>query len=78
MTKLEFMRELADALKADISILTEEMLLAEMKGWDSIGLISVIALLNEIGINLKAAQVREAMTVSDIVALAGDNLEESF
>jgi acyl carrier protein len=75
MLKLEFMAELADALKIDVSELKGELALGEMSGWDSTGMISVIALLNEAGVKVKAAKLREVKTVGDIIAMAGDELE---
>jgi acyl carrier protein len=75
MLKSEFRQELADALKIDVSILKEDMALGEISGWDSMGVVVVLALLDAAGVNVKVAKLREMRTVGDITALAGDKLE---
>ena len=77
MIKAEFMEGLADALGVEASSLKPEMELAGIEGWSSMGLINVIALLNDAGVNAKVAWLRgeTVKTVADILALAIENLE---
>lgn len=75
MTCAEFKEGLADALKVDVDWLKEDVLLAEIEGWDSLGLVGAIALLGEAGAKVNVAQIRAAKSISDLIDLAGDGVK---
>ena len=61
--------ELADMLDADVGTLAAETRLEEIN-WDSMGMLSVIALAKTNGKTVTGAQVRSFETVGDIVDAA--------
>jgi len=69
MTELEKLDKLADVLDADSVTLSNDMPLDEI-GWDSMGMLSVIALAKTNGKTITGAQVRAFATVGDILSAA--------
>lgn len=67
MTVQEKMAKLADALDWDISGVSEETSLGELQ-WDSMAMLTVIAIARMNGKVIKGAEVRAMQTVGDVVA----------
>lgn len=69
MNEQEKMDKIADMLDADASALSVETRLDEI-GWDSMGMLSVIALAKTNGKTVTGTQVRAFETVGDILNAA--------
>lgn len=65
----EKLEQIADLLDRDAGSLTADMHLDEI-GWDSMGMLSVIALAKQNGKVITGAQIREFTTVEDILNTA--------
>lgn len=65
----EKLEKIADILDCDAATLTELTQLDEI-GWDSMGMLSVIALARSNGKTITGAQIREFKTVGDILNTA--------
>ena len=74
MTREEFASELEFIFGVAEGSLAPETELASLKAWDSTGMLSILVLLDQIGSPVKPAQLREAKTIGDLAALAGDKL----
>jgi acyl carrier protein len=69
-TNNEFVRRLAEALNEDEATVQETTVLADLEGWDSVGQLSVIALIDECfnqRINVDA--LRKCQRVGDLLQL---------
>ena len=76
MTKPEFLEELSAILNEDIDDVTPEAELESLTGWDSVGLLGVIAMLDgDLGVAIDVDKLRECSTVQDLITLAGDKLD---
>jgi len=76
VTKQEFLRELADVLNEDPADVTDGKEVNALDGWDSAGLLGVIAMLDsELDLQVDVDRLRGCKTVGDLVALAGDKLQ---
>lgn len=69
MTEQEKIDRLADVLDQDAASLTVDTLLDTI-GWDSMGMLSVIALAKTNGKTITGAQIRAFETVGDIIQAA--------
>lgn len=69
MTQEEKLDRIADILDADAGSLSADKRLDEI-GWDSMGMLSVIALAKVNGKTITGAQVRAFETVNDILQAA--------
>ena len=69
MTEQEKIDKLADVLDQDSSALTRSTPLDTI-GWDSMGMLSVIALAKTNGKTITGAQIRAFKTVDDILSAA--------
>ena len=73
--KQTLLTELAEILQKDRSEVTPNLRL-EDAGWDSVAVMSVIAMMDEqCGVTLSGAQLMECQTVGDIINLAGPQSE---
>lgn len=76
MTKLEFLNQLVEIMQLETSLTGTENL-EDFVEWDSMASLGVMSLFDmEFGITLKATDLKNATTVNDLVALAGENLIE--
>lgn len=74
MTKIQLMTEIKEMLQTD-AVLTEEMVLRNVEGWDSLASISIVALYDRLlGVFLTGQQVRSCKTLGDLLKLAGDSV----
>ena len=69
MTEKEKIEKIADMLDQDAGALTPQTNLDEV-GWDSMGMLSVIALAKTNGKPITGAQVRAFATIDDILQAA--------
>lgn len=66
----EFVRRLADALNEDAAAVQENTRLADLEGWDSVGQLSVIALVDEcFNRRLNVDALRKCESVCDLLHL---------
>jgi acyl carrier protein len=69
MTDQDKIDRIADVLDQDSSALTTETMLDTI-GWDSMGMLSIIALAKANGKTITGAQIRAFETVGDIIRAA--------
>ena len=74
MTREEFISELEFIFNTAEGSLTPETELGSLRGWDSIGMLSVITLIVQLGTTANVDRLQEAKTVSDLVDQVGDKL----
>lgn len=76
MTRTEFLEELALGLNEDPEDVTPEAELESLAGWDSTGMLGVIAMLDgDLGVTIDVDRLRSCRTVQDLMDLASDKLE---
>lgn len=67
-----FLRELNEILMADGENLELDAELEEFAGWDSMGQLALVALLDEkLGINVEPGVIGKLKTVGDVIKLSG-------
>lgn len=72
MTQAEFITELEDILSLDEGDLSAQSNLKEIEDWDSLAVISVIALIDKkIGKKIDVLSIKECTTVADLIKIAG-------
>ncbi|MDB5362914.1 MAG: hypothetical protein JWO51_4211 [Rhodospirillales bacterium] len=77
MKKQEFIRELALALERPDEGLQEDVLLADIPEWDSLAVISFIALVDEhFGAAVEGEKLAAATTVADLIVIVQPHLED--
>ncbi|HEY2841395.1 MAG TPA: hypothetical protein VGJ26_19715 [Pirellulales bacterium] len=68
---LEFVRRLAEALNEEESSLVDNTLLTDLQGWDSVGQLSAIALIDEcFNRRVSVDALRKCLYVGDLLKLA--------
>ncbi len=76
MTKKEFMENFEDLLEIERGTLNGDELLANITGWDSLTVMSFIAMVDaNLGLTLNARAISQAESVHDLVNLVADKLE---
>lgn len=77
MKKKDFLALLEEVIEADSSTLTGDELINDIEGWDSLAVISFIAMVDEnFGVILSAQKISDANTVQDLITLLGDKIIE--
>lgn len=72
MNSADFLRELDEMLELDPGALTGAEKLADLEGWDSLAVISFIALVDEkLGVVVEGEKLARAKTVADLLDIAG-------
>ena len=72
MTKADFLRELDEMLELSPGTLSGDEALADVEGWDSLAVISFIALVDEkLGLVVEGEKLARAKTVADLLDIAG-------
>jgi len=75
MTKREFLSLFEEILEAAPGTLKGDDLLPGMEGWDSLAVVSLIAMVDEqFGITLSPKDIAKAGSVADLVGLLGDKI----
>lgn len=68
MTKQEKLEHIADIMDLELAELNEDSVLADFEEWDSVAILSFIALMDEhFGKAMKGAEVRSLVTVIDLL-----------
>jgi acyl carrier protein len=74
MTETEFVGAVAEILHADASTLTPQTPLESLEGYDSLGKISLIALVDEqFNFMLAPSKLRQLKTIADVFGVASKN-----
>lgn len=77
MNREEFLRQLENALELPALSLREDQLLVNIKGWDSLAVVTCMSFVDErFGLLLAPDDINKAQTAGDLVALLGDNVRE--
>ena len=74
MSLEEFLEGIAEALDTE-NELTPETELEQIDEYDSIGVLSLMSYLDELGIKATPADFEKFRTVADLVALAGEKID---
>jgi len=75
MNKETFLRRLDEVMSLPQGTIQGDESLGALKGWDSVALMSFIALLDEeLEIRVTGKQVMQCQTISELVTLAGDKV----
>ncbi|MCK5575900.1 MAG: acyl carrier protein [Sphingomonadales bacterium] len=75
MNKKEFMNAIEDLLEMDPDTLTGDEALDDLEGWDSLAVISFIALVDEaLGVILEGDKLAEAKSMAELLSLVDDKL----
>ena len=75
MTRFELLRELEQISDSPSGSLADATKLKALKQWDSLAVVSFIAIADEkLGLTLDAGAVAKAVTVSDLVQLVDNHL----
>ncbi len=70
MTETEFIEELEMVLNEEPGTVSGGSALADMSGYDSTGMLGVIALMDEIGARVNVDELRKCAAIDDLVTLA--------
>lgn len=77
MTRAEFLMEIETILESDSGTLTGTEVLSGLEMWDSLAVLSYIAMVDEnFGINVPGRKVNECKTVNDLVVIVADKLTD--
>ena len=73
MKKRDFLELLKETMSRDEN-LEEEMLLESIEEYDSLAVLSLMAMYDELGVNVVPKDFENLKTVKDLIALAGGNV----
>ena len=77
MTKAEFLKKIEMNIMAEEGTLSGSETLADLDGWDSLAVMSTLALLDKLfGVRIAAEKIYQCRTVDDVAALAGGKLAD--
>ena len=77
MKKEKFLALLEEIIEADSGTLTDDEFINDVDGWDSLAVVSFIAMVDEnFGVTLSAKKISDANTVQDLIVLLGDEITE--
>lgn len=68
MNKQKFLEDISDALGCEMP-LSLGMSLFESGGWDSLGMLSIIALFDSYGIKLDIEKLKKINTIDELIAM---------
>jgi len=74
MKKEEFLELLAETIDTEEE-LNEEMSLDEIDEYDSIAVLSLMSMYDELGVKVAPNDFKELKSVADLIKLAGDKVE---
>lgn len=75
MKKRDFLELLKETMGMEED-LEEEMLLENIEEYDSLAVLSLMAMYDELGVNVIPKDFRKLKRVKELVALAGENLSD--
>ena len=73
MKKRDFLELLKETMGRE-EILEENMLLEGLEEYDSLAVLSLMAMYDELGVNVSPKDMKNLETVKDLIALAGENV----
>ena len=77
MKKKDFLNLLEEILEVDENTLTGEEELESLDNWNSLSMISLIAMVDEnFDVTLEPTKIAESTTIQDIVDMVGDRIEK--
>jgi len=77
MKRSEFSEKLADILEVEVSAVTGELVLKDITSWDSLAMLSFVALADsQFGVVIEGAKLAACRTVNDLIALLPGKIEE--
>ncbi|NIK76090.1 acyl carrier protein [Paenibacillus castaneae] len=77
MNKQQFISEFEEnVLMVEPGTINGEMILEEIEEWDSMGIVSTLALIDGLNVRVSADVLNKCITVNDIISLVTDKLEE--
>ena len=77
MLRQDFINSLAEALNVDAEVLKPEAALADIKEWDSLGVVEFQSLVDEeLELQVPPPQITACQTVGDLIALVAEKLED--
>lgn len=71
MTKEKFLAELCDILGIEADTLERSMQLSSFERWDSLSMLSILELYDEMGLDIEVDDVEACQSIDDILKLAG-------
>lgn len=75
MTKKEFLNLFEEIIEADPGSLKGSETLVDIRKWDSLAVVGLIAMVDEnFGLTLSAKAIRDSKTVADLIGLLGDRI----
>lgn len=74
MKKEEFIELLIDTIDTEDEI-SEDSLLDEIEEYDSIAVLSLMSMYDDIGVKVSPNDFTKLKTIQDLITLAGDNIE---
>lgn len=74
MTKDEFLELLTETIDVEDD-LREEMALDEIEEYDSIAVLSLMSMYDDLGVKVSPSDFQELKMVADLIKLAGDRVE---
>ena len=74
MTKNEFLELLAETIDTEVE-LHEDLLLDEIEEYDSIAILSLMSMYDELSVKVSPLDFQNLKTVADLINLAGDKIE---
>ena len=74
MTKSEFLELLAETIDTECE-LNEELPLDEIEEYDSIAILSLMSMYDELDVKVSPSNFQDLKTVADLINLAGDKIE---
>jgi acyl carrier protein len=75
MEKVAFLQKLEEVMSLPKGTIRGDESLVSLKGWDSVALMSFIALMDEeLEVRVTGRQVMQCQTVAELVALAGEKV----
>ena len=74
MKKEEFLELLAETIDTEEE-LSEQMSLGDIDEYDSIAILSLMSMYDELGVKVTPNDFKDLKTVADLIKLAGDRVE---
>ncbi len=75
MTRQEFVEEVANVLNETPGSLNPGTEIESLEGWDSAGLLGLIAMLDDLGVQIDVDRLRQCKTIGDLIEIAAPRLE---
>ncbi|AJE98114.1 hypothetical protein [Pandoraea apista] len=75
MDSVDFLARIADALDYDGKLVKGQNL-EEIDVWDSLGILSIVELLEEMGVEVDINTINNLKTTDDLIAVAGNVIHE--